>query len=267
MHYREVDWLPEVISYPELVEGYRRLGLVAAGCVVLDPGEEGIGPVAAAFDEQTQLEMAFENERPVPVLITPDGAVTVEVSEFAGSPSVRIRTLLRNGALVETLRRWDAIPSWPTSMRRAVRHLDIESEMTAHATLEGGRSVRVADGLPDELLAAHVEHVAVASALYGAEPYCLESMDDVVWVSNSAFAHAARVDARSTNLLLGGTAAVGALLVVLIVLGFLVSPWAWALAAAGAVLAYLLFFRALVALRYWSRIRPPYVQPEDGAGG
>jgi hypothetical protein len=220
VHYREVDWLPEVISYPELVEGYRRLGLLAAGCVVLDPGEDGIGPVAAAFDEQTRREMTFENER----------------------------------------------PAWPTSMRRAERHLDIVSEMTAHGTLEGGRSVRVADGLPDELLAAHHEHVAVAQALYGAEPYALESMDDVVWVSNSAFAHAARVDARSTNLLLGGTAAVGALLVVLVVLGFLVGPWFWALAAAGAILVYLLFFRALVALRYWSRIRPAYVQRDGGPG-
>lgn len=260
MHYREVQWLPEVVSYPELVEGYRRLGLIAAGCVVLDPGEGGIGPIAAPFDEQSQREMTFENERPVPVLITPDGSVTVEVSDFVGSPSVRIRTVLGNGALVETLRRWDGLPSWPTSMRRAEKHLDIESEMTAHATLGGGRMVLVADGLPAELLARHHEHVEVASALYGAEPYCLEGMDDVVWISNSAFAHAARVDNRVTGLLLGGAAAVCALLVLMVVLGFLLTAWAWAVAAAGAVLSYLLFFRVLVALRYWPRIRPAYVR-------
>ena len=261
MHYREVDWLPEVVSYPELVQSYRDMGLLAAGCVVLDMGEQGIGPVAAQFDRETERTLHFENERPVPILISPDSTLTVEISEFHGSPSVRMRTVLVNGALVETLRRWDAVPSWPTSLRRARRHVRLEDEMTRASTLPGGRSVEIADGLPDQLLAAHADHVARMVAHYGADPYPLESMDDVVAVQNIALAHADAVEGRAVWILLGCSAAVGLVVLGLVVLGFvedLPVLWAVALAAAGA--SYLGFFRALVALRYAPGIRPPLAQ-------
>lgn len=109
MHYREVDWLPEVVAYPELVAGYRRMGLEPLGCRILDLGEQGMGQVAAEYDEETGRRLLIENERPVPVLVTPDRETAVEISEFVDGPSLRLRTLLENGVLVETLRRWDSI--------------------------------------------------------------------------------------------------------------------------------------------------------------
>lgn len=233
MHYREVDWLPDVVAYPELVQSFRDLGLLAAGCVALD-------------------------EQPVPVLISPDSTVTVEVSELHGSPSVRMRTVLVNGALVETLRRWDAVPPWPTSLRRARRHVRLEEEMTRTSTLPGGRSVEIADGPPDQLLAAHAAHVARMVAHYAAEPYPLESMDDVVTMQNIALAHADAVEGRAVGILLGSSVAVGLVVLGLVVLGFVRDlPVLWAVALAAAVASYLGFFRALVALRYSPGIRPP----------
>jgi len=261
MHYREVDWLPDVVAYPELVQAYRDLGLLAAGCVVLDPGEHGVGPMAAQFDADTERAFLFESERPVPVLITPDATVMVEVSEFFGAPSVRLRTVLHNGALIETLRRWDAVPPWPTSLQRARRHVRIEEEMTRAGTVPGGRSVAVADGLPDQLLAAHADHVARMAEHYGAEPFPLEWMADVVAVQNLALAHADAVEARSVSILLGSTAAAALIILGLVVLGFMASlPALWALALVAAVASYLGFFRALVALRYRPGIRPAYVR-------
>lgn len=259
MHYREVDWLPEVVAYPELVAGYRKMGLEPLGCMVLDLGEQGIGAVAAEYDEETARRLLFENERPVPILVTPDREVAVEIGEFVDAPSVRLLTLLTNGVLVETLRRWDCIPVWPRALRRVERHLDLVSEMTAPATVVGGRTVVVADGLPGELLDAHTAHVASATSLYGAEPYCFESMADVVWLTNKAFAHAASVDGRMTGLLLRRIAAVVALAVLLVVLGFVWTPWAWLGAAVLVAAGWLAFPRALVRLRYRADIRPPFV--------
>lgn len=268
MHYREVDWLPDVASYPELVQAYRDLGLLAGGCVVLDSGEHGIGPLAAQFDIETERSFLFEDERPVPILMSPDSTVTVEVSEFFGGPSVRMRTVLVNGALVETLRRWDAVPPWPTSLERARRHVRVEHEMTRASTLPGGRSIEIADGLPDQLLAAHQDHVARMVAHYGAEPYALESMDDVIALQNIAFAHADAVEGRAVGILLGSTVAVGLMILGLVVLGFAAElPVLWAVAVGAAVAAYLGFFRALVALRYWSGIRPAYAQLQGPSGG
>ena len=45
MHYREVDWLPAYMAYPELVTAFEDLGMRPVGCMILDSGLDGAGQV------------------------------------------------------------------------------------------------------------------------------------------------------------------------------------------------------------------------------
>lgn len=182
-------------SFPEIVEaledlGFRRVGRI--GAVV--PG--GVDTLAKGYPPGRRE--LFTEHAPIPsdVLRAPDGSAFVDVAWFWGWPSVRFRSLLTTGALVETVRRWDGMPPWPRSMARCYRYADVEHEMTRSATSD--RSILAADGSPAELWEAHREHVA-AYEKQGGAPVRHESLESALWLTRRAYEHDDAVVTRANR--------------------------------------------------------------------
>jgi len=173
-------------SFPEIVEaleelGFRRVGRIGA---VVVPG--GVEALARGYPpDQREL---FTERAPIPsdVLRAPDGSAFVDVAWFWGWPSVRFRSLMTTGALVETVRRWDGMPPWPRSKHRSYRYADVEHEMTRSATSD--RSILTADGSPAELWEAHRAQLA-AQQKQGGAPVRHESLESALWLTRRAYEH------------------------------------------------------------------------------
>jgi len=258
MHYREAPWLVEYASHPELVQAFLDTGLVPAGCLVFDDGDDGTLAWADAYDDETNAYFLQHLERPAPVLATPDGTTLVEVSDMHGAPSVRVRSIMANGVLVETLLRWPAVPPWPRGMRRARWLADVDVEMTRQAAR--GRVVRVVEGGPTEILVHHFASVAQVAEDEGTEPVELTTMDEVVSVWNAALVHGQQVE--RAGLLMAGLLQMGSLLlaVALVLVGWLVAHawWSVALGLALVPAAWWASPIVLVMYRRSGRLRPPF---------
>jgi hypothetical protein len=187
VHYREAPWLIEYASHPDVVRALTDAGLLPAGCLVFDDGSDGALAWADAYDDDTNAYFLQQHERPAPVLATADSTTVVEVSDMHGAPSVRCRSVLSDGTLVETLLRWPEVPPWPRRMEKARFLSDVEVEMTRQAAR--GRVVTVADGGPETVLDQHLKVLAVAERLREAEPLELTTMDEVVSLWNAALVH------------------------------------------------------------------------------
>jgi hypothetical protein len=258
MHYREAPWLIEYASHPDVVLALTRAGLLPAGCLVFDDGSDGALAWADSYDAETNAYFLQQHERPAPVLATPDGTTLVEVSDMHGAPSVRCRSVLSDGTLVETLLRWPEVPPWPRRLEKARFLTNVEVEMTRQAAR--GRGVTVADGGPEEVLAQHLTSLALAEQVHGAEPLELTTMDEVVSVWNAALAHGQQVE--RANLLMTGFTQMGAfaLGVVLVLVGWLVTH-SWWPAVLGVALTAAVWWASpflLVLYRRSGRWRPPF---------
>ncbi|MFC6242877.1 hypothetical protein ACFP55_15915 [Knoellia sp. GCM10027112] len=258
MHYREAPWLIEYASHPELILAYMDAGLLAAGCLVLDDGTDGTMAWADAYDDETNAYFLRNLERPAPVLATPDGTTLVEISDMHGAPSVRARSVLADGTLVETLLRWPEVPPWPRRMQKARGLADVEVEMTRQAAR--GRVTKVVEGGPVEVLVSHFASVADVEEDRGTEAVELTTMDEVVAVWNAALLHGQQVE--RANLMLTGLVQMGAFLlgVALVLVGWLVLD-SWWPAVAAVVLTAAVWWASpftLVLLRRTGRWRPPF---------
>ncbi|GAA2739852.1 hypothetical protein GCM10009867_37600 [Pedococcus aerophilus] len=262
MHYRAAPWLIDYAHHPELVEELEGLGLLPAGCLVLDNGNDPSLAWTASYDEDASRYFLENTERPEPILVTPCATVAVEVSDWYGGASMRVRTLMADGALVETKLRWPCMPPWPRKMQRAVRLTTLETEMTRHAA--SGRSVLVADGTPAQVLARHRDHVRRVERERTTVAVPLGSLDDVVDVANTAFKHAEQVETASV--LVVGLAHMVAVLIalVLVVVGFWHrSFWLLALVVPVAGVAWWASVPLVVMARKWRSIRPPFPWTKD----
>ncbi|MGO4342168.1 hypothetical protein [Pedococcus sp. 2YAF34] len=257
LEYRATPWLIEYAHHPELASELEDLGLVPAGCLVLDNGHDLSLEWSAAYEQDIQRYFLENAERPEPILVTPDGTVSAEVGDWYGGASLRVRTLLADGALVETKLRWPVFPPWPKRMQHGRRLTDLETEMTRHCAR--GRSIVVADGSPAQVLARHRDHVSEAERERTTVAVPLRSMDDVENIANAAFAHAQQVETAGL-LLVGVLHVVGGLLAVAaLLLGWLVGPWWLCLFAVPVVaLAWWASVPVLVIARRWKRWRPPF---------
>ena len=257
MHYRATPWLIAYAHHPELAVELEGLGLVPAGCLVLDQGRDPSLEWASVYDDDVQRYFLENTERPEPILVTEDGTVTAEVGDWLGGASLRVRTLMADGSLVETKLRWPVFPPWPKRLQRG-RHLtDLETEMTRHAAR--GRSIVVADGTAAEVLARHGEHVAAVERERTTVAVSLTSMDDVADIANAAFSHAQQVE--TAGMLLVGLMYVltGVLSLTAVVLGLWIGPWWLGLLALPLVaLAWWACVPVLVIARRWKRWRPPF---------
>ena len=172
MQYREVPWSADARAhYPELVQDLMDLGLLSGGCVILD-GDTDLTPI--------------------PLLVDREATMVVEVSDHHRTPAMRLRTVLRNGFLVETRLRWETLPPWPERMQKARRLTDIDTEMTGHAAR--GRSVVIESGPPERVLARHRDHVLAVSREQVSSPVELTTVDDALNIWNAALAHDERVE-------------------------------------------------------------------------
>jgi hypothetical protein len=258
MHYREAPWLIEYASHPDVVLTLTGAGLLPAGCLVFDDGSDGALAWADAYDDDTNAYFLQQHERPAPVLATADSTTLVEVSDMHGAPSVRCRSVLSDGTLVETLLRWPEVPPWPRRMEKARFLTTVEVEMTRQAAR--GRMVTVADGGPEDVLEQHLRALSVAEQLHEAEALELTTMDEVVSVWNAALLHGQQVE--RANLLLTGFTQIGAFVlgVALVLVGWLVSH-SWWPALVGVALTVVVWWASpfvLVLHRRSRRRRPPF---------
>jgi hypothetical protein len=74
--YRATPWLIEYAHHPEVAAELEGLGLVPAGCLVLDNGHDMSLEWSAAYEQDVQRYFLENAERPEPILVTPDGTIT-----------------------------------------------------------------------------------------------------------------------------------------------------------------------------------------------
>ena len=140
---------------------------------------------------------------PTPILASPDGTAFADVSWFWDSPSIRIRSLLEDGSLVETLRLWDHSPGLPQALQSFRQNLELYREMTRASTPDRGRSIQVVpDAGPAEMWQAHQRHLTWMSGRRGSAPIGHDSMKQVLALTESAFDHENRVATSTHNLFL-----------------------------------------------------------------
>jgi hypothetical protein len=113
---------PDELHYPEIVERLESLGFQRVGRVRLDVPDADWQKLLASYTPHDAEVMAHHERIPGVVLVAPEGDAYVDVDWFYGSPSVRFRTLLDDGTVVETQRAWDSDPAWPVRLHRAIRH-------------------------------------------------------------------------------------------------------------------------------------------------
>jgi hypothetical protein len=181
------------IVYPEYVDELKSMGFVQVGRYLAQPTTQTMEELAAGFGDNA--EVFFENATiPTPVLRSPDGSAFAEVSWFWDSPSVRIRTMLDDGSLVETLRRWDRPPDLG-EMAQFWSEVDIDQEMTREHNPSGGRSVLVVpECRPHEQWERHLEHVAGYGTQRAARPIDHGDLNTAIAIARDGFRHMTKVN-------------------------------------------------------------------------
>jgi hypothetical protein len=194
------------VAYPEVVAGFVDLGFKQVGRLAAEP-IGGIESLIAGYDREDARRFLEMAPIPTPVLTSPDATAFVEVSWFWESPSIRIRSLLEDGSLVETLRLWDHPPGLPRLLQTPWQDMDLYREMTRASTPDGGRSIQVVpDAGPSEMWQAHQRHLGWLSGRRGSGPIRHDSMEQVISLTRMAFEHDYRLASRARNLMLAGLA-------------------------------------------------------------
>lgn len=265
------------VDYPEYVEGFEALGFERVGRVLAVLSEGSLEDLADGFGDQA-VEFIEHATIPTPILRSPDRAAFTEVSWFWDSPSVRIRTTLDDGSLVETLRRWE-VPPPAGPMAEYWRIIDIDQKMTASHNPTGGRSIEVvAECTPAQQWQRHSAHVARCAATRGAQPIDHADLATSLEQLHSTFGHATAVARSYTGWwkpLVYGYAGIGFLsIAVLVVLAFTASArggtgWPYMFAAIAVAILFAFFtmpFVRFVISRVRStpeRFRPDLIAPEQ----
>lgn len=263
MRFHPVPWTPERLPHPEIVEELVDAGLRPAGCLVDDLDDAQADRLVRGYDGDARAQLLAQLGRPCPVLASADGTTLASVSDLFGMPSVRMRTFLADGSLVETERRWSGLPPWPGRMAPFRRFTSVEREMAR--CVAPGRTLLISTDAPAGQLEEHRRQVARVSAARGAAPVPYAGMDGVAAGWNAAFAHEQAV-VRRTDL------AVGAALVVVMVLvlfaldstGWLDGPWWPAVLLVLVAVTWWVTPGLVVVLRRRITWRPAF---RSGAGG
>ncbi|HET7736231.1 MAG TPA: hypothetical protein VFK52_09675 [Nocardioidaceae bacterium] len=133
---------PDELHYPEVVERLESLGFVRVGRLRLAVPPAEWEALLATYTPGDAAELAYHEAIPGVVLVAPDGDAYVDVDWFYESPSIRFRTLLEDGTVVETQRAWDNDPAWPVRLHRAVKYRIRREEQLLEAA--DGRDLAVA---------------------------------------------------------------------------------------------------------------------------
>jgi len=176
------------VEFPDVVAAFEELGFTRIGRL----GRAAAGEVwrwAATYPRSHRDEFSAHLTVPPVVLRAPDGTAFVSVGWWWDMPDVRLRTALSDGAVVETLRRWDRAPVPPRAHTRIYRRGDLVQEQLLFNNPEGGRDVAVAEGSPAELWRAHRDHVATVSSARASGPLAHDTMVEAVALANRLARH------------------------------------------------------------------------------
>jgi hypothetical protein len=146
--------------YPETVAAFEQLGFSRIGGVQLVLPDAGIDDLAQSHPAHVREEFRESARTPETLLAAPDGTTFAGVDWFYRQPSVRLRSLLADGRLVETQRGWDHLPVPMTEMEPYVDRLRLRPEQDRGAR---GRQFTIVPGADaDRLWAVHRESLATA---------------------------------------------------------------------------------------------------------
>lgn len=137
------DEAPDELHYPEIVERLESLGFLRVGRIRLAVPPTDWQQLLASYLPPDAAALAAHERIPGTVLVAPDGDAYVDVDWFYDSPSIRFRTLLGDGTVVETQRAWDNDPAWPVRLHRAIKHRDRRQEQLLEVA--EGRDLAVAE--------------------------------------------------------------------------------------------------------------------------
>lgn len=178
------------IDYPELVKDLEDLGFVEVGRFVAVPKNQTIEDLADVYEPSQRARFLQHATTPIPVLRSPDRSTLAEVAWFWDSPSLRLRTCLQDGSLVETLRRWDHPPPMAETMAGWWKAVDIDQRMLGSNNPRRGRSmVLTARPSPAEQWAEHQRHVARYSKRRSSPPMEHNTLDMWIAISQAAYAN------------------------------------------------------------------------------
>lgn len=183
------------VPYPDYVEEFESIGFTQVGRIKAAPTSGTLEDVAAQYGDLADEFLEYTS-MPTPILRSPDKSAFVEVSWFWESPSIRLRTRLDDGSLVETLRRWDNPPP-AGAMAPYWEETDIDQEMSRMYSSSEGRSVVIVpDCRPDEQWERHREHVSAYSGQRRAQPIVHGDLETAIEVIDEAFRHTEGVHDR-----------------------------------------------------------------------
>jgi hypothetical protein len=208
--------------HPDQVLALQEIGYDVLGLVHLDVEPGGVASVAEGYAADDAAALLEHGAEPSTLLRSPDGLVQAAVAWFWSEPSLQLRTWMDDGSLVETHRRWPAVPPWPRRRAAAWRYATVEGEMTRQAA-EGRSIATVPEADARRLDEAHRAHVRAYADTYGCSPVASPStMEETLPTLERATLHMWRVGEVYARL--------GNILVVAIALA--AAAWAWALSAA-----------------------------------
>ncbi len=256
--------------YPGLVRSFEELGFARIGGLQLDfadPSE--LEELIAAHPASVQADFRESSRTPETLLAAPDATAFVGVDWFYRQPSVRLRTLLADGRLVETQRGWDHLPVQAVEMEPYADRLRLRPEQDRRAR---GRLFTIVPGdSMADLWATHRRVVARA----GSAPAAHRTIEQAASLWRQALAHDEAIERNVAVVfvrLLRWTVLVSVPLVLALLLGGI---WAWAadggprasvpwlVAAAATCVAVAAGWAALATrlpwwLRYVVRVRPEF---------
>lgn len=161
--------------YPEIVAAFEALGFARLGGVHLVFADDTeLDELVRSHPPEVQDEFRLSAETPETVLAAPDGTAFVGVDWFYRQPSIRLRSLLADGRLVETQLGWEHLPVPVVEMAPYVRYLRLRPEQDRSAR---GRHFAIVPGAgPEALWEAH--RAALARA--GVTPVVHASLEHAV---------------------------------------------------------------------------------------
>lgn len=207
MRYRDVSADPNSASVacPKQVAalvgcGFRSIGKAV---VELDQAPE----VFAAHYEEPDRQWFLDHwDVPTAVLLSPDAKAIADVSEFYGAPAIRLRSLLEDGSLLETVRVWDRLPVLNKKSFPWGHQEDATAQVCVGHAPQQGRSIlalEVAEDAAPLLWEQHQTHLETAQARRQQAALSLESFDDYVALNEAALAHEQQLRARRGYIAIG----------------------------------------------------------------
>jgi len=272
LNYRDVTSDPDAQAqqwFPEIIDTLLDLGFKRAAIAAVTVED----PVAVSqhYKEPDRTWFAESANRPTTLLHSPDRDAFAELSGWFGdSPSLRFRSVLDDGSVVETVRQWERLPILNRELNEWGDQQSVKSRQTRGHSPSRGRSKRaIIEGDPGKLWEIHKTHLKEIEGRRGAKAIPHGSFDDWLKLSKMVFAHDTAT-ARQASMMtppLMGAIGIGFVAAMPLMLLFAGAKWTIVVLVLAAWFtgAYLAPWVNWVSLRLTMRFPPDFVPPTDGA--